>query len=159
MASGPPWSAASLDWAEASVAWAPVSCSWAAVASALARTVPLVTVWPTLADTVRTGQVSDEPDADEPVVPPAPDVVAADATMSALTPKRRPYTVLGATVPVATEVAVTLPVAAWAVVYFEAADPPKLGPTTASTTAPTPTRIRRMANRRSFIGLSFALRP
>ena len=85
------------------------------------------------------------------VEPPAPDVVAAVLTMSAVEPNLSPYTVLAAIVPVATEVALTVPVVTVEVRYWELDDPPKAGPTTTSATAPMPTRISAIAANLSFI--------
>jgi hypothetical protein len=71
--------------------------------------------------------------------------------------------VLAATVPVATDCALTVPTVAVEVMYFELEDPAKLGPTMASATAPTPTRIKAIAANRVFIGLCLSsleqLRP
>jgi hypothetical protein len=151
---GPPESVVSLDWAEASVAWEDVSCSCAAVASAVARVSPFLTVCPTVTATVVTGQVSD-PDEELllPVEPPVPDVVAEELTMSGLAPNLKPYTVLAEIVPVATDWALTVPTVTVCVMYCELADPAKLGPTMASATAPTPTRIKAIAANLVFIRL------
>ena len=70
-----------------------MSWSCAAVESAVARTVPFVTLWPTVTFTVLTGHVN------EPlalllllllVAPPPPEVVATELTMSAVTPNFSP---------------------------------------------------------------------
>jgi hypothetical protein len=61
--------------------------------------------------------------------------------------------VLAATVPVATDWALTVPAVTVEVRYFELEDPAKLGPTIASATAPTPTRIKAIAANLIFIGL------
>ena len=53
--------------------------------------------------------------------------------------------------PVATDVALTVPVLTVEVMYLELADPPKVGPTTTSATAPTPTSISAIAANLSFI--------
>ncbi|HEX7497351.1 MAG TPA: hypothetical protein VF344_02655, partial [Candidatus Limnocylindrales bacterium] len=78
----------------------------------------------------------------ELVEPPVPEVVADELTMSGVVPNFKPYTVLAATVPVATDWALTVPTVTVEVMYFELEDPAKLGPTMASATAPTPTRIK-----------------
>jgi hypothetical protein len=117
-----------------------------------------LTVCPTVAETVATGQVRLPVEAAfEPVEPPVPEVVAAELTMSAEVPNFNPYTVLAETVPFATDVAATAPVDTVEVMYFELADPAKLGPTIASATAPTPTRINASAASLVFIG--YASRP
>jgi hypothetical protein len=77
--------------------------------------------------------------------------------MSAEVPNFNPYTVLAETVPFATDVAVTAPVDTVEDMYFELADPAKLGPTIARATAPTPTRINTSAASLVFIG--YASRP
>jgi hypothetical protein len=59
--------------------------------------------------------------------------------------------VLAATVPVATEVALTAPVVTVAVVYLVPAEAPKVGPTITSATAPTPTKISAIAANLIFI--------
>jgi hypothetical protein len=64
--------------------------------------------------------------------------------------------VLAATVPVATDWALTVPTVTVEVMYFELADPAKLGPTMASATAPTPTRIKASAANLVFIRLSLS---
>jgi hypothetical protein len=85
------------------------------------------------------------------VDPPAPDVVAAVLTMSAVEPNLSPYTVLGATVPVAEAVELTEPVVTVVVVYFEFEDVAKVGPTTTNRTDPTPTTISAIAASFAFI--------
>jgi hypothetical protein len=68
--------------------------------------------------------------------------------------------VLAATVPVATDWALTEPVETAVVRYLEVDDAPRVGPTTASATAATPTRISAIAASLVFIGqcLSWSLR-
>ena len=61
----------------------------------MARTSPLLTVCPTLTDTVFTGQTRVPlPELLDPVLlltePPVPEVVLAELTMSGLTPNLRP---------------------------------------------------------------------
>jgi hypothetical protein len=88
--------------------------------------------------------------------------VADELTMSGVVPNLMPYTVLAATEPVATDVALTVPTLAVEVMYLELGDPAKLGPTMASATAPTPTRIKASAANRVFIRLclsSLNVRP
>ena len=58
---------------------------------------------------------------------------------------------LAATVPVATAVTLTVPVDTVEVMYLELGDTAKLGPTTASATAATPTRISPIDANLSFI--------
>jgi hypothetical protein len=62
--------------------------------------------------------------------------------------------VLAATVPVATDVALTVPVETVDVMYSELDDPPKVGLTTTNATAPTPTRISAIAANLIFIHAS-----
>jgi hypothetical protein len=59
--------------------------------------------------------------------------------------------VLAATVPVATDVALTVPVVTVDVMYSELDDPPKVGLTTTSATAPMPTTISAIAANLIFI--------
>jgi hypothetical protein len=54
-------------------------------------------------------------------------------------------------VPVATDWALTAPVVTEEVMYFEPDDVPKVGPTTTSATAPTPTRISAIAANLTFM--------
>ena len=63
---------------------------------------------------------------------------------------------LAATVPVATDWALTVPTVTVEVMYFELEDPAKLGPTMANATAPTPTRIKASAANLVFIRLSLS---
>jgi len=92
----------------------------------------------------------------DPVEPPVPEVVAEELTMSGLAPNFKPYTVLAEIVPLATDWALTVPtVTAW-VMYCELDDPAKLGPTMASATAPTPTRIKAIAANLVFIRLGLS---
>jgi hypothetical protein len=150
--------------AEDRVALADVSWSWAAVGSAVARTVPAGTRSPTFTATFWTGQINDDPLCEvlevPLVAPPLPDVVATEVTMSGVEPNLKPYTVLAATVPVATDWALTAPVETVDVRYFELDDAPRVGPTTANATAPTPTRISAIAASLVFIDqrLSWFLR-
>jgi hypothetical protein len=114
-----------------------------------------LTVCPTVTETTVTGQVTLAVEAAlDPVEPPVPEVVAEELTMSGLAPNFRPYTVLAEIVPLATDWALTVPtVTAW-VMYCELDDPAKLGPTMASATAPTPTRIKAIAANLVFIRLA-----
>jgi hypothetical protein len=100
--------------------------------------------------TVWTGQVNDVV-VELLVEPPLPEVVAVVLTMSAVEPNLSPYTVLGAIVPVAAAVELMEPVVTVDVVYFEFDDAPKVGPTTTSRTAPTPTTISAIAANLAFI--------
>jgi hypothetical protein len=85
------------------------------------------------------------------VEPPVPDVVAEEATMSGEAPNLNPYTVLAATLPLATDWALTVPTVTVEVRYFELGVPAKLGPTMARATAPTPTTIKASAANLVFI--------
>jgi hypothetical protein len=73
--------------------------------------------------------------------------------MSGSAPNLRPYTVLASIVPVATDEALTVPTDTVEVMYLDAAEAPKLGPTTARAIAPTPTSISPIAANLSFIGV------
>jgi hypothetical protein len=100
--------------------------------------------------TVWTGQVNDVV-VELLVEPPLPEVVAVVLTMSAVEPNLSPYTMLAEIVPVATDWELTAPVVTEEVMYFEPDDAPKVGPTTTSATAPTPTRISAIAANLTFM--------
>jgi hypothetical protein len=117
----------------------------------VARVSPFVTFCPTVTDTVCTGHVKVVDELDVPVDPPAPDVVAVVVTTSGVVPNLSPYTVLAATVPVATDVELTVPVVTVEVVYFELDAAPNDGPITTSNTAPMPTAISAIAASLAFI--------
>ncbi len=136
-----------LSFACAAVSDAASSASWslASAASAVARTSPCFTFWPTETATDSTGQVS--------AVEPDPAAAEEDELASAgSTPNARSYSACGAMDPDPTTSLVTFVTVAWPVRYWVGREP-KLGPTMTKAIAPIPTAISAIAATiRSFMG-------